>query len=325
MRKLLLLSLLFQPLCRSFAQPPEYATHVQQAAEFYKNKKYTKAGKAYAEAFASFGDKGFANDRYNAACAWAQAGENDSAFHHLERLATKANYTNYAHLTADADLNNLHNDKRWEELCARVKQNKDKAEANLDKHLVALLDTIYEDDQNGRGQIDYVQQTYGRNSPELNKLWDDIKRKDSIDLVKVIAIIDKYGWPGADVAGVQGSQTVFLVIQHADIKTQEHYLPMMREAVKNKKASPASLAMLEDRVALREGKKQIYGSQIHMEPNGEAWVSILEDPDNVDKRRAEVGLQPLGEYVQMWGLHWDAEAYKKALPEYERREKEQKQ
>ena len=127
---------------------------------------------------------------------------------------------------------------------------------------------------------------------------------------------------GTDKIGSQGNRTLFLVIQHADIKTQEKYLPMMREAVKNSRASASHLALLEDRVALRKGGKQIYGSQIATPKDCEAYVEPLDDPDNVDKRRAAVGLGPLADYVQHWNLKWDAEAYKKQLPEIERKEKE---
>lgn len=86
--------------------------------------------------------------------------------------------------------------------------------------------------------------------------------QDSINLIKVIEILDKNGWVGADKVGGQANQTLFLVIQHADLKTQQKYLPMMREAVKMNNASGSALALLEDRVSLREGKRQIYGSQI---------------------------------------------------------------
>ncbi len=42
----------------------------------------------------------------------------------------------------------------------------------------------------------------------------------------------------------------------------------MRKAVKNKKASASSLALLEDRVTLKQYKKQIYGSQIRRGESG---------------------------------------------------------
>jgi len=116
-------------------------------------------------------------------------------------------------------------------------------------------------------------------------------------------LLDQYGWLGADVIGAQGNATLFLVIQHADQATQEKYLPMMREAVKNGKGQGSSLALLEDRVALRQGKKQIYGSQIGRDMGSKLYyVQPLEDPDNVDKRRAQVGLQPLAEYISQWQI-----------------------
>nr|MBP9924008.1 hypothetical protein [Bacteroidia bacterium] len=67
--------------------------------------------------------------------------------------------------------------------------------------------------------------------------------------------------------------------------------------------------------ALRQGRMQIYGSQINRDIKTQSYyVSPLEDPDNVDKRRAEVGLQPLAEYLLNWNLVWDVEQYKKDLP-----------
>lgn len=136
------------------------------------------------------------------------------------------------------------------------------------------------------------------------------------------AILDKYGWLGANEVGNQGNTTLFLVIQHSDKVTQEKYLPMMREAVKNGKAKGSSLALLENRVALRQGRRQIYGSQIGRNSETKAYyVYPLEDPDNVDKRRSEVGLEPLAEYVNQWQIKWDVEQYKKELLQLEEKTK----
>ena len=159
-------------------------------------------------------------------------------------------------------------------------------------------------------------------SKEMKNHWRAIQKKDSINLIKVKAILDTYGWLGADVVGEQGNSTLFLVIQHSDQATQERYLPMMREAVKNGKAQSSSLALLIDRVALGQGKRQIYGSQIGRDPETQVYyVSPLEDPDNVDKRRAEVGLGPLAEYLNHWQIKWDVEQYKKDLPKLEEKRK----
>lgn len=98
---------------------------------------------------------------------------------------------------------------------------------------------------------------------------------------------------------------------------------MMREAVKQGNANSGSLALLEDRVALRKGEKQIYGSQVGRDQEtGEYYVLPLIDPDNVDKRRAEVELGSIQDYISKWGMTWDVESYKKKLPEYEAKQKQ---
>jgi hypothetical protein len=148
---------------------------------------------------------------------------------------------------------------------------------------------------------------------------------DSINTIKVTKILDEYGWVGRDKVGNTGALTLFLVIQHSPYAIQKKYLPMMRAAVASKQASSYNLALLEDRVALAEGKKQIYGSQVRLEQQGgKGSILPLEDPDNVDKRRAEVGLGPLAEYLKEYGIEWDVEAYKKQLAEDEKKAKEKK-
>lgn len=315
--------LILLPFYLNAQMSDEYKEKVKQAENYHKNKEYKNAVAAYKSAFASNGNKGLIGDRYNFACSMTQAGMIDSAFSQLEYISTKPGFAEYGRFLAiDADFTPLHNDKRWGELCKKVKENKDKEEANLNKPLVAILDSVFTDDQGGRQQGESMIKKYGKDSKEVKDLWKDINIKDSIDLVKVEKILDQYGWLGPGVVGRQGNSTLFLVIQHADIKTQEKYLPMMREAVKNKKASSSSLALLEDRVALRQGKKQVYGSQIGMTKDGQTYIQPLDDPDNVDKRRAEVGLGPLAEYVQYWNLKWDPVEYKKQLPEIEKMQKE---
>lgn len=226
----------------------------------------------------------------------------------------------------DPDLQSLHNDKRWNPLLEIIRQNKEKAEANLNRPLAAKLDSIYMEDQKYRLQIDEIEKKYGWESKQMQAHWKIIQQKDSVNLIKVKDILDNYGWLGPDVVGQQGSSTLFLVIQHSDQATQEKYLPMMRGAVKNGKASAAELALLEDRVALGQGKRQVYGSQISRDPETEKYyVRPLEDPLNVDKRRLQVGLPPLSEYVRHWQIEWDAEQYKKDLPSIEKREKSRNQ
>lgn len=197
-------------------------------------------------------------------------------------------------------------------------QNIEKAEVHLDKQLVAILDTIYEDDKKYRTQINGIAKEYGWESNEFNELVKKMNEQYSINTIKIKKILDERGWLGADIIGNQGDSTLFLVIKHSDLETQEKYLPMMRDAVKKGNAKANNLAFLEDRVALRKGEKQIYGSQIAPDPEtGEYIILPLIDPENVDKRLAEVGLSKFQDYISDFGLTWNVEEYKKKLPELE--------
>ena len=300
----------------------KYYSLVKDAENLFKDKKYVEAGQKYSEAFIALENRGYVPDRYNAARCWAKAKVADSAFVQLFKIINKGSYTNDKQLASDTKLKSLRSDKRWDELLALIKTNKEKAEAKLNKTLITALDTIMSEDQDYRLKIDKVEKKHGRQSPEVTALWKTIQEKDSLNLIKVKAILDKYGWLGPDIVGQDGASAIFLVIQHSDKQTQDQYAPMMREAVKNGKASPSSLALLEDRLALRQGKKQIYGSQIGTETKtGVSFIFPLEDPDNVDKRRKEVGLQSLAEYVKQWQINWDVEQYKKDLPDLEEKTK----
>ncbi|MCT4665295.1 MAG: hypothetical protein N4A45_08710 [Flavobacteriales bacterium] len=288
----------------------KYTEFKKEAEKFYDAKEYQKSADKYKEAFDQIEGKAYPNDRYNAACSYALAKDIKTAFYHLFRLANDSDYKNYGHITTDSDLDLLHKDKRWNELIAIVKSNKEESEKDLDRPLIAILDSIYIEDQKYRLQIDEIKKKYGWDSEEMKVHWRIINKKDSINLIKIKKILDERGWLGANIIGEQGNSTLFLVIQHSDIETQLKYLPMMRKAVKIGNARASSLALLEDRVALRQGKRQIYGSQIHSDKNGEKFVAPLIDPENVDKRRAKVGLGPLADYIRFWDLTWDIDKHK---------------
>lgn len=61
---------------------------------------------------------------------------------------------------------------------------------------------------------------------------------------------------------------------------------------------PAGSTAVHDRVHLMLGERQRYGSQIGSDTeSGRLFVLPVEDPDDVDERRREVGLPPLAEYT----------------------------
>ena len=286
------------------AQSDDYSRFVGEAESLFQKGEYAAASKAYSAAFKSLGWKGSAPDRYNAARAWSLAGVPDSAFFNLFRLAEKMNYDKLDVLTAEKAFESLHALPRWTTLCALVKSNQPSM-----PELAKELAVIYVNDQRHRQNVDSIRSTFGDNSPQMNALWRIMSIADSNNMQRVTQILDTYGWLGAKAVGAQGNSTLFLVIQHSDLEVQEKYLPMMREAVKTGNALGADLALLEDRVLMRRGKKQIYGSQVQRDKStGKKAFAPIEDVEHVDARRASVGLEPLAEYAKRFGIVWDAAA-----------------
>lgn len=309
----------------SFGQNYEaYDSLVAIARNFYNEGDYEKASENFEAAFTQLNGKAYQDDRYTAGCSYALSGNSDSAFYHLYYLAEhpRVRYRDFEHISSDADLQSLHEKKRWDELLKIVKANKDEFEKDFDWELIAILDEVYESDQNSRYEIDSIELQFGRESTEMQDHWNKMHITDSINVIKVTKILDERGWLGANIVGQQGNSTLFLVIQHADIETQLKYIPMMREAVKEGNARASSLALLEDRVALRQGQRQIYGSQIGRdEETGEYYVLPLIEPEKVNERRAEVDLPPIEDYVSIWGLTWDLEKHLNNIEKYEKKKK----
>lgn len=318
MKLKLLLPILLLQTFNCIAQTNErYDDFILEGENFYQEKKYRESGLKYSEAFIALGNKGLIDDRYNAACSWALAGETDSAFVQLFKIARSGNYTNLVHISNDTDLKSIHTDTRWQEVIDLIEKAKEKQEAHFDHKLVARLDTIYERDQALRLKITEMEEKFGRESEEMQAIWKEIQHLDSLNIIEVSSILDRYGWIGPDKVGMKGNSTLFLVIQHADLSYQEKYLPLMKDAVSKGNARASSLALLEDRVALRKGGLQKYGSQIGFdEETNESYVLPLEDPERVNERRSSVGLGSIEDYVSRWKIKWDPEDYKKKLPGY---------
>lgn len=293
-----------------------YKSYIQNGDAYYTSKEYEKSVTNYKEAFKI--ETTNAEDLYNAACAASLAKYKTQALDWLS-LSVDKGWNNINHMKTDSDLDNIHSEKEWITILDKLQKKLDLIEINYDKPLQKELITIFNDDQTSRNQYVAAQKKYGYQSKEADSLRKIVILKDSLNLIKIIKILDEKGWVGKDKVGPQANQTLFLVIQHSDLKIQEKYLPMMREALKKGNAAPSSLALLEDRVSLRQGRKQIYGSQIGTNPKtNKQYVLPLDDPDNVDKRRAEVGLGLLEDYVKNWNIVWDIDTYKKELPELEK-------
>ena len=294
-----------------------YSELIRAGRKLCLDKDFTASAKFYEQAF-KVNPNAPLNDRYNAACINSLANNSNGAYKHLFIAANDLKWYDIEQLKNDEDLIIIHKDKKWNQLIAIMQKNKKEIEKHYDKKLVAFLDKIYFDDQNLLSQSRSKEEKYGKNSKEMKALWQEIRKIHSINLIKVSTILDTQGWPSKNRIGVRGTSALFLVIQHADLKVQEKYSPLITKALNRGDLPKRQYAMFYDRLNLRQGKRQVYGTQLR---GSDPYVAPLDDALNVDKRRAKMGLNTMQENLSRFNLTWDVTAYLKALPKIEAREK----
>lgn len=296
-------------LSLSQALAQSYSQYVHQADSCFKIGEYDNSMKFYSQAFAI--KSTVPHDLYRAACSAALGGSSHFAMA-LVKLAVDNGWDNLSHLESDADLRSLHGLPEWSTVTEDLRRKIEEIESKYDKVLREELLAIYEADQSPRREHMYLKSLRPEPKAKADSVYKIILRTDSLNIKKVTNILDRRGWVGRDLVGPQASGAIYMVMQRADLRTQLKYLPLLKEAVERKDVEAVYLAFFEDRIAINEGREQIYGSQIgYNEETKKYYVLPIKDPENVDKRRESVGLGPMSDYTRMYGFKWDPAALKK--------------
>tara|TARA_R110002073_G_scaffold220418_1_gene380536 strand:+ start:16944 stop:17612 length:669 start_codon:yes stop_codon:yes gene_type:complete len=193
--------------------------------------------------------------------------------------------------------------------------------------LIAILDTIWITEQRPITMRDSLMLIYGAESKAVQEQQERYEKNHIINEQKVTSILDNYGWPTKEMIGEQGNLTICNVIQHADNHIRIKYLPLMKQAVKDKKLEPRFLVRAEDRIATERGDPQIYGGQMKYYPETRGFnLWPVFDPVNIDKRRAEIGLDSIAVFLKdRFDFVWDLEEQLKRTAAFEKEQQQKKQ
>lgn len=159
-------------------------------------------------------------------------------------------------------------------------------------------------------------------SDEVGKIRDELARRREVDqavrrdrsrrgeMAKVDAdntayikeLVKDVGWIDVARFGRGSADAAFLLVQHSgDLPLMLAALPAIEKDVRAGHADGQNFALLYDRTQLMSGGMQRYGTQVTQTEDGKLVVRKLEDPDNVDARRQELGMRPLREYLALFG------------------------
>lgn len=137
---------------------------------------------------------------------------------------------------------------------------------------------------------------------QSGRMGDADPEGDRARTERLAQILAEHGWPTFDLVGEDGEDAAWAIAQHSDhdVAFQERALAYLRAAVEAAQGSPGNLAYLTDRVAANRGEAQVYGTQVGC-VDGEAVPAPVEDEAGLEARRAELGLEPMSEYLALMG------------------------
>ncbi|MFD3981922.1 DUF4135 domain-containing protein [Streptomyces griseus] len=111
-------------------------------------------------------------------------------------------------------------------------------------------------------------------------------------------VVADHGWPGRALVGAEAATAASRLVQHAreHLDFRRHCLELMRDAAERGDLPWREIAYLTDELRVTDGHPQVYGTKF--EPvDGVLVPWPVEDPQDVDRRRAALGMEPLAEHT----------------------------
>lgn len=178
-------------------------------------------------------------------------------------------------------------------------------QSKIDVGLQKKIMTMFKADQKWRVESNNLEN--GKKSVFDEATIDkNMVRTDSLNMIAAKLIIRKYGFPGYSLVGTDGTDGFWAIIQHCDndVIFQQKVLSLMDKEVKRHNAPGEKFALLQDRVLINQGRKQLYGTQVRLDlKTHRAKPLPVQDSLNVDSRRKAVGLSPMKDYLKLFEQH----------------------
>jgi hypothetical protein len=159
---------------------------------------------------------------------------------------------------------------------------------NYDSLRIVLEKMVDKDQGIRRILIDSI----GLNSPHAGIYIKQMMDIDADNQKKIKVILDKYGWIEQSKIGKKAAEAFFYTIQHADMALMLKWFPEFKRLADIGEADRVQCAMMEDRLLMRKGEKQIYGTQAAVfREDKKLAIWPIEDPKNVNERRKKTGFE----------------------------------
>lgn len=135
----------------------------------------------------------------------------------------------------------------------------------------------------------------------LVMLSEEMERIDSRNLRLVDSIL-RDGIPAG--LAEKSYDAIWIIIDHAPLDVQKKRLPMLKHAAKEGFISPNRMATLSDRIAMREGRRQRFGTQSYqtvVDGKPTLYIWPVRNARRLNVRRQQINTCTIEEYVALLG------------------------
>jgi hypothetical protein len=147
----------------------------------------------------------------------------------------------------------------------------------------------------------------GAVDPKVAEIVDVVDRAHTARLKRIVAV---HGWPTVSLVGADASAAAWLLVQHADhdVSFQKACLALLAPLAAAGEVDKSHVAYLLDRVRVAERTPQRYGTQGSCDESGRWEPFDIEEPHDLDQRRASAGMPTMAEYRALVGQFCKAPA-----------------
>lgn len=134
-----------------------------------------------------------------------------------------------------------------------------------------------------------------------------LMRTDSALSIRLREMIETHGWPDAERVGQSAVHAAFLIVQHSPFDDfRQAMLPHVEQDAKAGVLDAQDYAAMVDRIRTHRGEPQLYGTQYSL-VDGYLIRDPVENADDLERRREELGLMPVAEYERLLADFYGAE------------------
>jgi len=132
----------------------------------------------------------------------------------------------------------------------------------------------------------------------LEQANQTLNSTDALNTARLKTILQTFSWKQIAAVRPDAAGNAFLIVQHSgDLEFMENALPNFEQFAQKGVVNGGAYALLFDRVAMMNDRPQRYGSQARC-VGGELVSYEIENREQLDKRRADFGMQPFDVYIK---------------------------